>query len=110
MVLQEPLQSTATDIYNEICELHFQINRLMKMKKQGIHIHSQQNDERRDGVKVYYYNPTTKNEKGVRNNGRYIPLTNRISHILAELKAKKKTLNPRKKGLEKVFNPGNPVK
>ena len=58
----------------------------------AIHIHSQQNDERRDGVKVYYYNPTTKNEKGVSNNGRYIPLTNRISHILAELKAKQKAL------------------
>ena len=53
---------------------------------------TQQNDEKRDGVKVYYYNPTTKNEKGVSNNGRFIPLTNRIREILDELKAKQKAL------------------
>lgn len=62
------------------------------IKGNAIHIHSQQNDEKRDGVKVYYYNPTTKNEKGVSNNGRFIPLTNRIREILDELKAKQKAL------------------
>ena len=62
------------------------------VKGNSIHIHSQQNDEKRDGVKVYYYNPTTKNEKGVSNNGRFIPLTNRIREILDELKAKQKAL------------------
>lgn len=58
----------------------------------AIHIHSQQNDEIRDGKKVYYYNPTTKNEKGVSKNGRYIPITNRIKRILDELKAKQDEL------------------
>lgn len=62
------------------------------VKGNSIHIHSQQNDEKRDGVKVYYYNPTTKNEKGVSNNGRFIPLTNRIREILDELKSKQKAL------------------
>ncbi len=36
----------------------------------------------------HWYNPTTKNEKGVSNNGRFIPLTNRIREILDEQKAK----------------------
>ena len=58
----------------------------------AIHIHSQQNDERRDGKKIFYYNPTTKNEKGVSNNGRYIPITNRIRVILDELKEKQNEL------------------
>lgn len=58
----------------------------------AIHIHSQQNDEIRDGVKVYYYNPTTKNEKGVSNNGRYIPITKRVRDILDEVKEKQEKL------------------
>ncbi len=62
------------------------------IKAKAIHIHSQQNDENRDGKKVYYYNPTTKNEKGVSNNGRFIPLSNRIRQILDELKAKQEAL------------------
>lgn len=57
-----------------------------------IHIHSQQNDEMRNGEKYYYYNPTTKNEKGESNDGRYIPLTKEVRHILDELKAKQKAL------------------
>jgi len=62
------------------------------VKDNAIHIHSQQNDEKRNGVKVYYYNPTTKNEKGVSHNGRFIPLTNRIRNILEDLKAKQESL------------------
>ena len=58
----------------------------------AIHIHSQQNDEHRDGKKVFYYNPTTKNEKGISSNGRYIPITNRIRAILDELKEKQNDL------------------
>ena len=57
-----------------------------------IHIHSQQNDEMRDGKKVYYYNPTTKNEKGISQNGRYIPLSQNIKEILSELKEKQSKL------------------
>lgn len=62
------------------------------VSENAIHIHSQQNDEKRDGVKVYYYNPTTKNEKGISNNGRYIPITNHIREILDELREKQKEL------------------
>ena len=36
MVLQQPLQHTASDIFNEIRDLHFQRNRLLDLKKQGI--------------------------------------------------------------------------
>ncbi len=57
-----------------------------------IHIHSQQNDEIRNGEKYYYYNPTTKNEKGEGKDGRYIPLTNEVRHILNELKSKQELL------------------
>lgn len=59
---------------------------------QLIHIHSQHNDELRDGEKYYYYNPTTKNAKGESNNGRYIPLTQEVTHILSELKSKQLSL------------------
>ena len=52
----------------------------------SIHIHSQQNDEKQDDKKVYYYNPTTKNEKGISRNGRFIPLTDNIRRILDSLK------------------------
>ena len=62
------------------------------IKSNAIHIHSQQNNEKRDGVKVYYYNPTTKNEKGVSRNGRFIPLTDRVRNILDELKEKQEAL------------------
>lgn len=58
----------------------------------AIHIHSQQNDEVRDGKKVYYYNPTTKNEKGVSHNGRFIPITHEVRMILTELKEKQQAL------------------
>lgn len=51
-----------------------------------IHIHSQQNDQMENGKKVYYYNPSTKNEKGVSLNGRYIPINQNTRHILTELK------------------------
>ncbi|MCR4616556.1 MAG: tyrosine-type recombinase/integrase [Lachnospiraceae bacterium] len=61
----------------------------------AIHIHSQQNDEYRDGVRVFYYNPSTKNEKGISSNGRYIPITNRIREILSELKDKQEKLGIR---------------
>ncbi len=60
-----------------------------------IHVHSQQNDEYQDGKKVYYYNPSTKNEKGISRNGRYIPLNQNIIRILRELKEKQNQLGIR---------------
>lgn len=57
-----------------------------------IHIHSQQNDHEAETGKEYYYNPTTKNEKGESRNGRYIPLTKEVKHILDELKEKQDSL------------------
>lgn len=57
-----------------------------------IHIQSQQNDEIRDGVKVYYYNPTTKDETEVNRDGRKIPLNANVRCIFDELKKKQKTL------------------
>lgn len=62
------------------------------IKDNSIHIHSQQNDERRDGKRVYYYNPTTKNEKGISRDGRHIPLTSSIRKILQALKEKQDAL------------------
>lgn len=57
-----------------------------------IHIHSQQNDEIRDGKKYYYYNPSTKNEKGVSRGGRKIPMNDRIRNILVSLRKKQEEL------------------
>lgn len=57
-----------------------------------IHIHSQQNDHITENGKEYYYNPTTKNEKGDSKNGRYIPLTKDVKYILSELKKKQEAL------------------
>ncbi|MCR5311197.1 MAG: tyrosine-type recombinase/integrase [Lachnospiraceae bacterium] len=62
------------------------------VEENRIHIHSQQNDELRDGIKVFYYNPTTKNEKGVSRGGRYFPITREVREILDMLKAKQTEL------------------
>ncbi len=62
------------------------------IRSKDIHIHSQQNDEKRDGKRVFYYNEATKNEKGISRDGRYIPITDRIRKILVELKAKQEHL------------------
>ncbi|MCR5144153.1 MAG: hypothetical protein K6B67_02450 [Lachnospiraceae bacterium] len=42
--------------------------------------------------KKYYYNGTTKNEKGESRDGRYIPLTEEVRKILGELKRKQEEL------------------
>lgn len=57
-----------------------------------IHIHAQQNDAIIDGVKTYYYNPSTKDEKGISKDGRKFPITAEIRKILNELKAKQEEL------------------
>lgn len=57
-----------------------------------IHIHAQQNDECINGKKTYYYNPTTKDEKGISKGGRKFPITFEIRKILNELKAKQEAL------------------
>lgn len=63
------------------------------IKGNAVHIHSQQNDEKRNGKRIFYYNAATKNEKGVSRDGRYIPLTDLIRDILSELKAQQDALN-----------------
>lgn len=62
------------------------------IKEKCVHIHSQQNDHIVNGKKCYYYNPTTKNEKGVSEQGREIPITNEMRKILTELRAKQEEL------------------
>lgn len=57
-----------------------------------IHIHAQQNDEIRNGVKTYYYNTTTKNEKGISNDGRLFPINKEIKNILEKLREEQETL------------------
>lgn len=71
-----------------------------------VHIHSQQNDtydgqcyEVRNSIHVskhnnawFYYNPTTKNEKGESKNGRFIPMTEKVRIILISLKESQKKL------------------
>jgi integrase len=57
-----------------------------------IHIHAQQNDQEVDGEKCYYYNPTTKNEKGVSHDGRLVPMTDGIRKVLTSLREKQESL------------------
>jgi len=66
----------------------------------AIHIHAQQNESydpnsvevktspyvTKEGGKYTYYNPSTKNEKGISRDGRYFPLTNEVKRILNLLK------------------------
>lgn len=63
--------------------------------RKSIHIHSQQNDRKNaeTGKREYYYEPTTKNEKGVSRDGRIIPLTNNIEKILLSLRSKQEKMN-----------------
>ena len=46
----------------------------------------------KEGSKYTYYNPTTKNEKGVSQDGRYFPMTKEVSEILSALKTVQKRL------------------
>ena len=63
------------------------------IKDTYIHIHSQQNDFYDDNKqKIYYYNDSTKNEKGISKGGRKFPITKEIKHILDELKKKQEEL------------------
>lgn len=66
----------------------------INFSNQTIHIHSQQLDEMRNGKKEYYYEPTTKNEKGVSRDGRFFPFVagDNIDTLLSELKKKQKNL------------------
>ncbi len=55
------------------------------IKRNHIHIHSQQLSTKIDGGKNYYYADWTKNEKGVPQGGRKFPLTKNARAILSEL-------------------------
>ncbi len=57
-----------------------------------IHIHAQQLTQKENGEKVYYYDPHTKNEKGISADGRKFPLTKKIRELLDELKNKQNEL------------------
>ena len=57
-----------------------------------VHIHSQQNVDRVDGKKHYYYNESTKDEKGQSRGGRKFPMTDKIRLILDGIKKKQEDL------------------
>lgn len=62
------------------------------VKENYIHIHAQLNDEMRNGKKCYYYNPSTKNEKGISRDGRKFPITSEMRKILDALMDKQQRL------------------
>ena len=67
----------------ELCSLKW-----ADIREDCIHIHSQQlSEEREKGHTTYYYDPHTKNEKGISCEGRDFPLTDAIDSILFELKS-----------------------
>lgn len=66
----------------ELCSLRWD-----DVKDTYIHIHSQQLKQDGDNGSIYYYAPYTKNEKGISQNGRKFPLTNKVKAILEHLKA-----------------------
>lgn len=60
-----------------------------------VHIHSQQLDKKDENNKtVFYYEPSTKNEKGVSQGGRFFPfeIGDNVYKILVEIKEKQKEL------------------
>lgn len=61
----------------ELCSLKWE-----DIKENTIHIHSQLLDQRVNGARIYYYEPTTKDEKGCERGGREFPKTRKISEIL----------------------------
>ncbi len=73
----------------ELCALKWE-----DIQDTSIHIHAQQLsrfDENKH--REYYYDHSTKNEKGESMDGREFPLTKRIKAILSELRAKQEVLN-----------------
>lgn len=77
----------------------------------AVHIHSQQNDTydpdsievksspyvTKAGKTYSYYNPTTKNEKGVSSNGRFFPMTEELRTIFSAIKEKQHALGIKSK-------------
>lgn len=78
--------------YTGVREAEIPALKWQDVKDSYIHIHAQLNDEIRDGKKYYYYNPSTKNEKGISQDGRKFPLTKSINNVLSLLKAKQDVL------------------
>ncbi len=72
----------------ELCSLKWE-----DVWENSIHIHSQQLTEKKDGKKVYYYSHSTKNEKGISQDGREFPLTRKIKALLKEIRDLQEELN-----------------
>ena len=66
----------------ELCALKWE-----DVHEDVIHIHSQLLRHKVDGRWTYYLVSTTKNEKGVSNDGRDFPLTDSLAKLLAEVKS-----------------------
>ena len=65
----------------ELCALKWE-----DIRERSIHIHAQQLHTLNAGTRVYYYSDTTKNEKGISQDGREFPLTRKIAELLKEIK------------------------
>ncbi|MBO4461623.1 MAG: tyrosine-type recombinase/integrase [Lachnospiraceae bacterium] len=72
----------------ELCALKWE-----DVWESSIHIHAQQLTEIKDGKKVYYYSHSTKNEKGISQDGREFPLTRKIKALLKEIHDLQEELN-----------------
>ena len=66
----------------ELCALKWE-----DVHEDRIHIHSQLLRHKDDGRWTYYLETTTKNEKGVSNDGRDFPLTDSLAKLLDEVRA-----------------------
>ena len=65
----------------ELCALRWD-----DIGERSIHIHAQQLHTLNGGTRAYYYSDTTKNEKGISQDGRDFPLTRKIAELLKEIK------------------------
>ncbi|MCR5323535.1 MAG: tyrosine-type recombinase/integrase [Lachnospiraceae bacterium] len=72
----------------ELCALKWE-----DIHEKSIHIHAQQLHRLEGGKRIYYYQPSTKNEKGVSMDGRDFPLTRRIAELLKEIRELQDELN-----------------
>ena len=78
------------------------------LKNKAIHIHAQQVVVTEDGHVRYEYDPHTKNEKGVSQDGRYFPVYKELQALLSEIKAKQKKYGVPAKYVFCLRN-GNPI-
>ncbi|MCR5032022.1 MAG: tyrosine-type recombinase/integrase [Lachnospiraceae bacterium] len=62
------------------------------LKGNALHVHAQQSLTQENGHYGFFYEGCTKNEKGVSNDGRFVPLSSQVVSLLSEIREKQNKL------------------